>query len=418
MISFGSQPPAMAMPFSGKTMNSATALGPIAPATIQPSHQREARSLASSGASATAQTPPQNASETTWGMPSGAVAARLNGARGLMPAAYSRPSRPWWKMSVAMKPAMNHLTMRMPNLEAPKAPAARVRAYAHAFAVGAIAFAAVSDLAAAGTSLRFIDAASARALVQDRAAAVLDTRGRLAFASGHIDGASRFDWHDTREGADAGGRLPADLDALARRFAAAGVDDARPVLVCGDGGAGWGEEARVAWTLGVLGKNDVQVLDGGCTAWREAGHAWSVGASFAVAPGTVTARPRFHARATKADVRRALADTGVVVIDVRSREEFDGATPYGEARGGHLPRAVHLDWRALSDADGRVLRGDALRSRLNAAGVLEGQPAIVYCTGGVRSAFVTELLREHGIEARNYDGSMWEWAADATAPIE
>ena len=408
----------MAMPFSGKTMNNATALGPIAPATIQPSHQREAVSFDSSGASATAQTPPQNASEITCGMPSGAVAARLNGARGLMPAAYRTPSRPWWKMSVAMNPAMNHFTMRMPNLETSKAPAARVRAYAQAFAVGAIAFAAVSDLAAAGTSLRFIDAVTARVLVEENDATVLDTRGRLAFASGHIDGASRFDWHDTREGADTGGRLPTDLDALAQRFAAAGVDDARPVLVCGDGGVGWGEEVRVAWTLDVLGKNDVQVLDGGCTAWRDAGHAWSVGPGFAVAPGTFTARPRFNARATKADVQRAVADADVVVVDVRSREEFDGATPYGEARGGHVPRAVHLDWRALSDADGRVLRGDALRSRLSAAGILEGQPVIVYCTGGVRSAFVTELLREHGIEARNYDGSMWEWAADATAPLE
>ena len=125
-----------------------------------------------------------------------------------------------------------------------------------------------------------------------------------------------------------------------------------------------------------------------------------------------------QAERRRAQTRRAVAVADVVVFDVRSREEFDGATPYGEARGGHLPRAVHLDWRALSDADGRVLRGDALRQRLSAAGVPEGQPALVYCTGGVRSAFVTELLREHGIDARNYDGSMWEWAADATAPIE
>ena len=30
---------------------------------------------------------------------------------------------------------------------------------------------------------------------------------------------------------------------------------------------------------------------------------------------------------------------------------------------------------------------------------------IVYCTGGVRSAFVAELLREIGVEAANYDAS-------------
>ncbi|WP_298340926.1 rhodanese-like domain-containing protein [Silanimonas sp.] len=304
----------------------------------------------------------------------------------------------------------------MPNPEACRTPAARDRAYALAFAGCVLALAVAVDAAAAPS--RFVDVETARVLVEENAATVLDTRGLIAFARGHIDGAARFDWYDTREGAATGGRLPTDLDALARRFAEAGVDDARPVLVCGDGGQRWGEEARVAWTLDVLGKNKVHLLDGGCAAWREAGHAWSVGPDFAARSGGFTARPQFHARATKADVRRALADPNITLIDVRARDEFDGATPYGEARGGHLPRAVHLDWRTLSDADGSVLRGEALRSRMNEAGVPGGQPAIVYCTGGVRSAFVTELLREHGIDARNYDGSMWEWAADAALPLE
>lgn len=293
-----------------------------------------------------------------------------------------------------------------------------MRAYALAFAVGAIVPTASADTRSAAVPPRFIDAATAHALVKAQAATVLDTRGLVAFVGGHIDGAARFDWNDTREGAATGGRLPTDLDALARRFAQTGVDEARPVVVCGDGRDGWGEEARVAWTLDVLGKNVVHVLDGGCAAWRDAGYAWTVGPSFATAPGAFTARPRFQARASKADVQRALADPEVVILDVRSREEFDGATPYGEARGGHLPGAMHVDWRGLHADDGGVLSEDALRSRLRASGVSEGRRVVVYCTGGVRSAFVTELLRQHGIDARNYDGSLWEWAADATLPLE
>lgn len=265
---------------------------------------------------------------------------------------------------------------------------------------------------------RFVDVATARLLVEDQAATVLDTRGIVAFTRGHIDGAVRFDWQETRQGNETGGRLPANLDALAHRFSEAGVDDQRPVLVCGDGGRGWGEEARVSWVLDALGKSNVHVLDGGCAVWRDAGKAWSFGPGFARRAGKFTARPRFSARASLSDVREALADPNIVLIDVRARDEFEGATPYGEARGGHVPRAVNLDWRALSDAEGRVLRGAALRSRLTAVGVSESRPAIVYCSGGVRSAFVTELLREQGIDARNYDGSMWEWAADATLPLE
>jgi thiosulfate/3-mercaptopyruvate sulfurtransferase len=42
---------------------------------------------------------------------------------------------------------------------------------------------------------------------------------------------------------------------------------------------------------------------------------------------------------------------------------------------------------------------------------------IAYCTGGARSALLSELLRAEGIDARNYDGSMWEWSADAARPL-
>ncbi len=41
----------------------------------------------------------------------------------------------------------------------------------------------------------------------------------------------------------------------------------------------------------------------------------------------------------------------------------------------------------------------------------EDDEVVSYCTGGVRAAFVTVLLNDAGIAARNYAGSMWEWSA-------
>jgi thiosulfate/3-mercaptopyruvate sulfurtransferase len=40
-----------------------------------------------------------------------------------------------------------------------------------------------------------------------------------------------------------------------------------------------------------------------------------------------------------------------------------------------------------------------------------GTPVIAYCTTGIRAGFVTAVLRNAGIDARNYAGSMTEWAA-------
>ena len=52
-----------------------------------------------------------------------------------------------------------------------------------------------------------------------------------------------------------------------------------------------------------------------------------------------------------------------------------------------------------------------------AAGIDPDRPVIAYCTGGVRSAWAALVLSRAGVATANYDGSMWEWAADASLPM-
>ena len=43
-----------------------------------------------------------------------------------------------------------------------------------------------------------------------------------------------------------------------------------------------------------------------------------------------------------------------------------------------------------------------------------------HCAGGIRSGFLYLVLRECCpvvVEPKNYDGSMWQWADDAKAPM-
>ena len=70
-----------------------------------------------------------------------------------------------------------------------------------------------------------------------------------------------------------------------------------------------------------------------------------------------------------------------------------------------------MPWRDLLAADGTLLPEPLLRARLAAAGVRRDSEVVAYCTGGVRSGWVTTVLNDLGIPARNYAGSMWEWAA-------
>jgi thiosulfate/3-mercaptopyruvate sulfurtransferase len=246
------------------------------------------------------------------------------------------------------------------------------------------------------------------------AVTVLDARSAGDYRGGHVPGAIRIDWKDFRDGWGRTGKLPADLGGLARRLAALGVDAGRPVVVYGNARKGWGEEGRIVWMLAYLGHRQVSLLDGGWDAWLAARQPVSIAEEHPLA-GRFTAQPVAGLRATAEEVEEARHGAGVL-LDVRSDAEWKGATPYFEARGGHIPGAVHVEWKELLDQNGRLDPG--ARARLHAVGVEPSGRVITYCTGGVRSAEAWVILRALGFaDVRNYDGSWFEWSAEKSRPV-
>lgn len=267
----------------------------------------------------------------------------------------------------------------------------------------------------------FLSPDAARELV-DAGAAVLDARGNKPWRQGHIPGSWLVDWKSTRAGLlQAGlrsGRLRDDTAALQTLFRDAGVRDADPVLVVGAAREGWGEEGRIFWTLEYLGHSDVHILDGGMAAWEAAGLPVSQDMT-PPARGDFTARPQPTRRATKEEVAAGLGQAEVAFWDTREPREYAGATPYLEPRGGHLPGAAHLWFEELMTEAGTLRPEAELRALLAGKGLVPDKQIVAYCTGGVRSGFAYAVLRELGYPRPvNYDGSMWEWTADADAPLE
>ena len=106
------------------------------------------------------------------------------------------------------------------------------------------------------------------------------------------------------------------------------------------------------------------------------------------------------------ELRRRLGGDDFVLLDVRTRPEFDGdAGAHCDPRQGHIPGAVHLPLDRLlecrSAAEVRAL-----------VGLAEGVEIIAYCHSGSRSDFATQVLRGAGYDARNYLGSWHEWSRD------
>lgn len=257
----------------------------------------------------------------------------------------------------------------------------------------------------------FVDGLEAEVLIA-AGAVVLDARGDRAEPP-YLPNARVIDWTSLRAGVGFTGKL-GDVEDVRARLARLGVTRDRPVLVYGAMSGGFGEEGRIFWTLRYLGHAETHILDGGLASWIREGRV-VVARPVEPKPAPAEAIGTFEAGALRAaldEVDRARRSGGAHVLDVRSSAEWNGATPYGERRGGHIPGAKHLEWTSLVAPSGRVLSKPAVRKRLRALGIAPEDRVIVYCTGGVRSAFVLAVLLDSGFrDVANYDGSWFEWSA-------
>ena len=95
----------------------------------------------------------------------------------------------------------------------------------------------------------------------------------------------------------------------------------------------------------------------------------------------------------------------IVLVDVRTRAEYEGETGYPcDPRQGHIPGAAHVELDELYTA------GADVRGLLETRGVESGARIVAYCHSGSRSELAAALLRAAGLDATNYEGSWHEWS--------
>ena len=115
---------------------------------------------------------------------------------------------------------------------------------------------------------------------------------------------------------------------------------------------------------------------------------------------------------TRDELAARLDEEGLVLLDVRTRREFDGAAGYPcDLRQGHIPGARHLDLQEILSAAGP----DAVRA---CVGEPEGAEVILYCHSGGRSGVAAQVLAAAGYATRNYVGSWHEWSSVEALPVE
>jgi thiosulfate/3-mercaptopyruvate sulfurtransferase len=222
--------------------------------------------------------------------------------------------------------------------------------------------------------------------------------GEEAYLEGHIPGAAVLDVdRDLSAPPGARGRHPLPsaerFEAAARR---AGIGSGMRVVACDE--AGEGGAARLWWLLRHFGHAEAAVLDGGLSAWREAGGELRAGRE-AIEPGDLAARERVDA----ADTAGADELEGARLLDARAPERFRGETEPVDPVAGHIPGAGNVPSAAVAPA-GRFQAPNRLRE------LLGDEPFVAYCGSGVTACTLVRAAVLAGVEARLYPGSWSEWS--------
>jgi thiosulfate/3-mercaptopyruvate sulfurtransferase len=252
---------------------------------------------------------------------------------------------------------------------------------------------------------------------------VIDTRPAWKYLFGHIPGAVNLsDWmkFSTRING-VPGQINQDKNFIVEKMRALGIDGQKTIVVYGDPTDKWRTDGRFFWMFEFYGFTRTALLKGGFQHWERAGFPIHRGLGTNPKPSSLQVSDLHFNRGVLADQQWIAARLGakdLVLIDNREKHEYQGARPYGSVRGGHIPGAMHIDWREFFKSDGTLKSREELGSLLKSKGIQPRQHIVVYCTGGVRSAMAYFVFRYLGYTVRNYDGSWWDWSHNPELPIE
>ncbi len=243
---------------------------------------------------------------------------------------------------------------------------------------------------------------------------LVDARGEAAEGE-TIKGATILAWQTLatcEDGApgDENWGVILDTDRLNERLGENGLDPNKEIVLFASSQAGWGDDGRIAWELMAAGYTNVKLVDGGFDMLKSVGLE-TQSSETEYAPVDVMVETIDETHVINTDELVEIYDD-MTIVDVRAEDEYEGATLYGEANGGHLPGAILIEFADLFQENGNLKSNEELEAIFNEAGLSKDEHIVTYCTAGIRSAYMQLVMDMLGYEnVQNYDESFYRWSA-------
>ena len=197
---------------------------------------------------------------------------------------------------------------------------------------------------------------------------IIDARSSKDYAEVHISGAVNLNGYSGVP-RDASGDM-ADPSKFEEQVRKLGINNDTTVVVYEAPSQMMG---TIAWGFMYHGHTNVKILDGGLAKWMMEGNTVSQDKS-EYPPGNFTARPDNNLYCSLEDAKKVINDEHSIFWDTRSIEEYEGTAASvidgPKLRQGHIPGAVHLDWKELFDEENKTLKpANELRTLLESHGI-------------------------------------------------
>lgn len=211
---------------------------------------------------------------------------------------------------------------------------------------------------------------------------LLDCNKPDLYAKEHIPGAIGIGFHafsdKVGKPGDPGWGTIKSKEDLEETLKSLGIDNEKTVVFYSDVFKGPGADGRAVWQLTLAGMDNVHILLGGLSYWKDLGYEVTKDAPAEIVPSASVELKDYDTNfiATKEMISENLGNQ--VLLDVRSEKEFKGSQNAGEPRGGHIQGAKHFLWTGFLNENGTLKSPEEIETIMESFDVAKTDDFVLY----------------------------------------